>query len=346
MSQAISVSAKVAPATNQQASIEPPSRSCPLSLRCLKIAKEAFKILTSALAGGAAGYYSYAAYSATAIVAVAALSCALIAIGIQYAVSKMEEKELRSQKISAFCNLLMDRVKACILHNSQFSQKDEIINLLNEIKKHHRIVQNGSDDIRVKFVGSQGAIEHVLACSQALQEIGSLVGAIHTPLPATPLCTSVKGDFLKTLLDPSIIHDLDKLLTVKSRAEIVREYLEKEGNLYVVYPQGGLEKRTANEREVYQEALTRYKGKLFDTVLDCIEMSPDMVGATYLFKDKENNIYCFSIKARQANDIQPRAEWGIWLGPITEPLIKQRVDLIFDYIKSQKGPDIRAQHAI
>lgn len=305
-------------------------------LRCLTVAKEAIKAIAAALIGITVTMcLTSLAWATAVVVGGTAFTCALVIFGL---VDYLEKIEIQKEKIQQFSGLLLDRVRACIIHNSQYKNKAEILALLDEVRNNSQYIQSGKDGIRVKFVGSQGAIEHVLACSQALNEVVGLMGAIHTPQPATPLCTRVNSDFAKNLLDPSIAHDLDKLLTVKSRAEVLREYLEKNGKLYIIYPQGGLEKRTAAEQEIYKEELQKYPDKLIDTVLGCQELDPDMAGATYLFKDREDNLYSFSI--RKANDIQKQAEWGIWLGTVNNPVVKARVNAVFNYIKKNNGPDI------
>ena len=68
-----------------------------------------------------------------------------------------------------------------------------------------------------------------------------------------------------------------------------------------------------------------------------------MIGATYLYRDQQRQVYTFSIKARQANDIQKQAQWGIWLGSIEDPVEAKRVNEIFDYLASCKGPDLRTK---
>jgi len=213
---------------------------------------------------------------------------------------------------------------------------------MNEVEKNKSILETGSDDLRVKYVASQGCIEHVLACCQALGEVDHLIGVIHTPTVATPLCIRPEGPY-EGVLDESIRHDLNKLLTVRSRAQIVREYLTKGGKLYVVYPQGGLEKRTSEQQQIYRDELERYSGSLIDWVLSCQQMDPDMIGATYLFRDQHRQVFAFSIKSRQANDIQQKSEWGIWFGPVADEVVANRVNAICDYLIANKGPDARQE---
>lgn len=241
-----------------------------------------------------------------------------------------------------FTKKLLENVKACINYNKDIAEKDKIQELLAAVEQNHKAVETGSDDLRVKYVNSQGCIEHVLACSLALGEIDQLIGVIHTPTPATPLCVKPEEN-VESILDETIRYDLHKLLTVRSRAQIVREYLMKGAKLYVAYPKGGLEKRTADQQKIYCEELDRFSGNLIDSVLSSSTIDPDMIGATYLFRNPQRQVFAFSIKARQANDIQPLAEWGMWFGPVQEPAVCERVNAVFDYLAHEGGPDVRQE---
>ncbi|MFN0065171.1 MAG: hypothetical protein ACKVOH_02920, partial [Chlamydiales bacterium] len=235
-----------------------------------------------------------------------------------------------------FKSRLLDQVRECIKYNEEIDQEPPLL-LIDALEKKSYVLEQGKDDLRVKFVLSQGCIEHVLACAQTLGEITELVGMIHTPMPATPLCTE-PTEVDTALLDESMRHDLDKLLTLRFRAQIVREYLTKGGTLFCLYPKGGLEKRTIKQQEIYFQELAKYPAHLFDWVLQCEKMDPDMIGATYFFRDREGDLYTFSIKARQANDPQELFEWGLWFGLVEEQPVQRRICHIMDYLKSCGGP--------
>ncbi len=238
--------------------------------------------------------------------------------------------------------LLLDRAKSCSLSNQEVDQKEDLFKLISLLDANGSVIESGSDDLRIKYVATQGAIEHVLACAMVLGEIDHLVGVIHTPTPATPLCTQVEH-LDEELLDASIRYDLQKLVTVRSRAVIIREYLELGGKLFIAYPQGGLEKRTEQQQEIYKQELARYADRLVDSVLSCKEMDASKVGATYFFKAGSEEIYAFSIKANQANHPEQFSEWGMWLGKIENQSIKDRVSEILDYLTEHAGPDPLAE---
>lgn len=237
--------------------------------------------------------------------------------------------------------LLLDRVRACILNSKEINKKDEIITLLDSLDNDGCVAELGNDDLRTKYVHTQGSIEHVLACAMVLGELDNLVGVIHTPQPATPLCTKV-DNLDSQLLDETIRFDLEKLLTVRTRAVVVREYLELGGKLFIAYPKGGLEKRTIQQQEIYKQELAKYADSLFDAVLSCTDMEPSMVGATYFFKGTHGEVYAFSIKSQQANSPTEQSEWGMWLGKIEDPIINQRVYEILNYLEANNGPDLRS----
>lgn len=268
-------------------------------------------------------------------------SLALLFAVLAFCHSHLSDRHLVAEE-QQFCKKFLNHVKACVEFNEDIKNKQEVLALLNSIENESRILETGSDDLRVKYVTSQGCIEHVLACAQVLGDVDHLIGVIHTPTVATPLCVLPDGPY-DGVLDESIRYDLGKLLTVRSRANIVREYLAKGGKLYVVYPQGGREKRTAEQLKIYQDELNRYTENLIDWVLSCKQIDPDMIGATYLFRNNERNVFAFSIKSRQANDIQKQAEWGIWFGPVDDPAITERVNSIFDYLSQNAGPDPRQE---
>lgn len=224
-------------------------------------------------------------------------------------------------------NPILTEVRMCA------APKDEIAALINELEVNHFVLKTSSDDdLRVKFVHLQGAIEHVLAKFQAEGKIQELLGIIHTPLPATPLCTQLN--------ETNNQAKADKWQTVLSRATILREYLSQGSKLFVVYPQGGLEKRTSEQQQTYAQTLMEFAPNLSDWTLNTTEIDPDMIGATYLFLDNDYELYGFSIKARQFNDQQPKSEWGIWFGPIAHPEVQARLDEVFGYLISVGGPEI------
>lgn len=158
-------------------------------------------------------------------------------------------------------------------------------------------------EIRTPFVTLQGIVEKFLA-KELGKSIRSLEGIIHTPMPATPLC-SEKG--------------------ATPRAGIIRGYLEEGANLYIVYPNSGFSKRSLSEQEIYKKALSEYSEHLFDRPIQLESIPLHLIGATYSFKDLEGRQFIFSIKMTQANDPQENANYALWFGPSDHPEIQKRI---------------------
>ncbi len=192
---------------------------------------------------------------------------------------------------------------------------------------------SGTDkDVRPHFVAIQGMVEQVLA-SELQKEVKVLKCIIHTPMPATPLCTT--GEISRELVDPSIEVDPARLFTVKARTTILRDYLFKGGDLYSIYPKEGLKKRTEEQLEIYQQELMNYPTHLFDLPLECETIPTDLIGATYFFKDQSGHTFVFAIKIAQANDPKEVADFGLWFGPVDHPAVKQRIQSVSHYLEQQ-----------
>lgn len=235
---------------------------------------------------------------------------------------------------------ILGNAKTYIDLDKHATNKHAMYDLLADLSFHYNVVERGNDNLRLKFVNTQGYIESVLANAQANGEISDLVGVFHAPFPETSLCITPKSN-IDTALDPSISKNHDKRLTVRARAQVVRDSLKKGARLYVVYPQGGLEACPAEQQATYREELHNFSDTLFDYPLFIDSIDPEMTGTTYLFRNQDNELCAFSVKARQANDVLPVAEWGMWLGRVSESPIGQRVNEVFDYLSEKSGLDLR-----
>lgn len=182
-------------------------------------------------------------------------------------------------------------------------------------------------DVRPYYVALQGIVEHVLAY-ELNQSVFSLTGVIHTPMPATPLCT--EGSISKELVDRSIEEDPLRLFTVKARTTIIRDYLFQGGDLYSAYPAEGMNKRTEIQQQIYKNELVNHSAHLFDCPLDCASIDSEQIGAFYLFKNAQGNVFAFAIKMTQANSPQDMGSFGLWFGEITEKAIQQRISNVWE----------------
>lgn len=254
--------------------------------------------------------------------------------------------------LTTFClhGACTDTIHTKVLETLQSSQdipglkSEEFATLKPEIARTWEILTkegvleiSGTDkDVRPYFVALQGVVEHVLA-SQLQTNIKTLKGVIHTPMPATPLCTT--GEISKELVDPSIELDPSRLFTVKARTTLLRDYLFKGGDLYIVYPKEGLKKRTEDQQKIYQNELHNYPAHLFDVPLNCGDIPLELIGATYFFQDESGETFVFAIKMTQAKDPKDIGHFGLWFGPLNHPSIQERVKAVSSYLE-QNGSDV------
>jgi len=215
------------------------------------------------------------------------------------------------------------KVKATIEHSEDVpGLKSEVFSLLKPglLQRWNVLVDKGvlevmgeDKDVRPYFVALQAIVEHVLALELS-NSVKSLTAVMHTPMPATPLCT--EGEVSPELVSSSIQEDPMRIFTVKARPTIVRDYLYHGGDLYVVYPKAGRTDRTEDQQKIYQKALESYSTHLFDRPLDCQSMDNDLIGAFYLFKNAEGKLFGFAIKIPQANTKQVEGSFGLWFGEV------------------------------
>lgn len=209
--------------------------------------------------------------------------------------------------------------------------KNELFALWKRLSREGVIEVHGTDkEVRPSFVALQAVLEHVLA-GELQSHIKALKGIIHTPMPATPLCST--GEISKKLVDLSIESDPARLFTVKARTTIVREYLSKGGYLYMVYPKSGYAKRTDEQQRIYQQELNLHPKNLFDIPLDSESMPHDLIGATYLFEDSAGSQFVFAIKMTQAKDAGELGHFGLWFGSPTHPAVQKRLQAVFAFLE-------------
>ncbi|MCH9631827.1 MAG: hypothetical protein S4CHLAM6_01450 [Chlamydiae bacterium] len=237
---------------------------------------------------------------------------------------------------------MKEHLRECILRTIGTSEdlgglRSGLVDLFNELNYTGLVSKQSSDQsICPYFVSLQGIIEQNLAIELQNGKVKNLIGIIHTPTPATPLCTN--GDISEKLVDSSLLADNSRLFTVKARADIVRDFLDLGGKLYVVYPRGGLEKRTIEQQNIYHKILKNYSNNLFDSKLESSSIDHDLVGASYLFEDELGDQYLFSLRACQANAPTTDQAWSMWYGKVSESHIAQRLECLKEFLSSSGGP--------
>ena len=205
------------------------------------------------------------------------------------------------------------------------------------LAKWQQLVKEGSIEVtapdaavRPLFVSLQSILESVLA-SQMDECLTSLVGVIHTPMPATPLCTRESAS--TDLVSEEVFNDPLRIQTVNSRIKTLRQLLKKNAQLYIAYPKDALAKRTLEQQAVYATELATYPHDLFDCPLNCASLDPEFIGALYLFKNRDEEVFAFSIQMTQANDPKELGHYGIWFGPVDHPTIQKRIATVSQFLQ-------------
>ncbi|MDR3624931.1 MAG: hypothetical protein P4L16_07325 [Chlamydiales bacterium] len=255
--------------------------------------------------------------------------------------SENDANMCKNQESSSFIDFVHLRVQDAIEHSQDIPglKREELIALRQDIVdswdslvRDGVIEVSGTDrEVRPIFVAIQGAVEHVLS-SSLQKEVKVLKGIIHTPMPATPLCT--KGEVSKELVDPSLEIEPASLYTVKARTTIIRDYLTKGGMLYNVYPKNGFKARTQEQQQIYVEELSNYSKTLCDVPIACESIPEELVGATYLFQDEHGDVFVFAIKMTQAKNPKMNGNFGIWFGSICNTDIQKRVQDVIGFLEN------------
>lgn len=235
----------------------------------------------------------------------------------------------------------LDEVKNKIKNTPELkvSQK-AIFKAIATIKKDGVYSSDAKDEAkRAVFVGLQSAIEQVLSEKKQADPNFKVMMAIHTPTPATPLCTAVDS-VSEGLMSARVKDDKQVQHTILSRAEILRSLLEQETPLYVVFQKNGLSQRTIEQQKIYRSQIAKYPDQLMSLELTLPEISGDMIGATYLISTGDEQKLAFFIKATQANSPGDN-QWQIGFGPANQQLIHERVSSVLNYLETSGQPKVK-----
>ncbi len=242
---------------------------------------------------------------------------------------------------SPFREEFLDEVMAMASMNPTELINDEQV-LIRKFYETSRQEATESDAlVRPVYVTAQGDFERTMAYMLEKGKIVCLMGWIHTPTPATPLCT--RGDVTLGLVDEEIEKDPKRLFTVMKRPEIIREFLQKGGFLVAVYPKDGLFKRTEEQRDVFYQVKKEYPNHLIDLPLLISELPQDMIGATYMFKTFEDEWFAFAIQATQANAPEDNHSWIMWFGHADDHELRKRIDQVIRLSSSTHSPELLFQ---
>jgi hypothetical protein len=266
------------------------------------------------------------------------ISAAILGLSpIQHIQSEVQQTIEHSEKVPGIAQDVFTKIK-----ENPMGKWPNLEGCWNALVQKGALEHQGPDaEVRPYFVSIQTIVEHVLA-NELGKNVKSLTGIIHTPMPATPLCAkgtvSKEAGNAEGLVTPAIAEDPARLFTVNARTTIVRDYLSKGGDLYIVYPKEGKNLRKPAEIAIYEEELNNNKEHLFDRPLDCEALDQDISGATYLFKTTEDKTYAFAIKFIQANCApgeEVKVDAGLWFGEVTPGSeVEKRVSRVVDYVKT------------
>ena len=183
---------------------------------------------------------------------------------------------------------------------------------------------------RPYFVALQAIFEHVLS-NELNKSIHSLIGIIHTPMPATPLCTT-QGTISVGLIDLSIEQDNLQRFSVEARTIIIRKYLEQGADFFIVYPKEGFDGRKPDEQKIYKSELEKHPVHLIDCPLNVGALERDLIGASYIFKNNEGKKFAFSIHMTQANKPNEFDNFGLWFSEYNHSPVEDRISKILDLV--------------
>lgn len=243
------------------------------------------------------------------------LLCSLLAIGLGSMATAQES--------------ILDQVKS-FTQNGDEKTQSAICNLLDELSAASSVVREGTDvDQRPVFVGAQADFERLFVHLLKTQQVSQLTCIIHTPAPATPLC--IDTEITEGLVDPVILNDPKRLLTVKKRPHIIRDYLKAGGRLFTVFPKGGRGLRSPEQLTILNGLVSTYPDRLSAVELNCAEIPHDLIGATYFITLADSREFVLSFRTYQAN--RPTDDkWGIWFGPASNPTISDRSKSVLTFL--------------
>ncbi|MFA6915943.1 MAG: hypothetical protein WC222_06065 [Parachlamydiales bacterium] len=224
-------------------------------------------------------------------------------------------------------------------NGNDFKLREGILRSIEQIKTDNSFIEVGGDHREI-IVSLQAILENVMKVLAILEKF-TLLMSIHTPMPATPLCTKCDDPNLTKLLAKDLLSNMNNVLTVQTRTITIRQILTiPNSKVLIIYSQGGLGKRTPEQQQTFISELQDPPTTLFPHELNT-EMNPDFCGATY-FVVTSQGVACIGIDAPQANQVVAK-KWGVYCGPLEDPQINTRFESIANEISMKGGPDLRTE---
>lgn len=217
------------------------------------------------------------------------------------------------------------------------------------------IVAGTDKENRPKHVTLQALRE---AAATALLKEGRLRAAtliIHTPLPATPCRTN--GKITEGLVADEVAQDPDRLKTVTTRANIIRDFLEAGGRVVVAFSQDEFKEAVAraeiNDPNDKRPKVTKESMKIFTDLQAAypnnfvikstsLPLQDRHSGATLFVEGLDGEESLYSIRAYQANAPKDGRDWGSWSGdPRKVETVADRLVIVNNFLEVQWGIDLR-----
>ena len=209
----------------------------------------------------------------------------------------------------------------------QLINEDGASESIRKIKEHLKVnefyTDTGEDKIlRAPFVGLQNNFEEYLVSLLVDKKVAKIQAFIHTPKPATPLCT-LHGDITEVFRqDQNSLREN----TVQSRVLTINNFINNGGKLFVVYTQEGLQKLDDKDKSNFTQNLNLLSNIVNVKVKD---IDSNNTGAFYIIEVDDESSILFSLKAYQKDDQKEgEREWSIWLGSMNSSKISDRVNYI------------------
>ncbi len=210
---------------------------------------------------------------------------------------------------------------------------------VNRLFSYGTVAEQEDDTVlRPKYISIQAAFEQLLAHELMIERLKQVIAVIHTPMPATPLCT--EGEVTTELVDRNLLKDEKRMRTISKRSETLRTILQSGGTLMAAYPGLARTKRSPSQLAIFEDLLKKYAKNLFDIPMGCLDVAPEMIGATYIFETMQGKWLTFSIRATQANAIETPASSTMWFGSVDKGPAAVRLAQVSAYLRACQGPDL------
>ncbi len=198
---------------------------------------------------------------------------------------------------------------------------------------------SGDDaDVRSVVVNFQKALEQSLVELLEKGAITRLTAIIHTPMPTTPLCNCAgSGKSHADTMHPSLRQDPSRVKTIEDRTVTLRQLAARgqSVHLYIAYPSGGLQKRSAEAQKTYMEEVNNQKNtSLIDFPLKCTSMPRHIVGATYFISTPQSQTpTVLNLSGVQALEGHNTTNWRLVLGDENNRPVKERLNDMSLYLQ-------------